>query len=306
MVEYALRGPMVERSTLPLSVITPAFGRPEKLERALASVAAQEARPLEIILVDDGSSPPLAPAPSLIRGIEFRLIRHEQNRGPAAARNAGLLAARGDWLTFLDSDDFMLPGSLGARWEALQRTPTFHSGELVAYACGWQEIDGEDNRLGIRSPRESHALSDFASGCWFSPGSCVLMEKAPLLATGILQDEALRRFEDMDWFLALGIKGLALRTLPLVGIAIERRRKQDPAHSEQMARRILDKWRATWSGGAFVSRLQAYLDLECASAHHYAGNRLKALKFLSRSLLAYPRTTLQLSPGWERDPTRLR
>ncbi|MGH8246665.1 MAG: glycosyltransferase family 2 protein [Gammaproteobacteria bacterium] len=85
-----------------ISVIIPAFNRGHTLQRALNSVHAQTRCADEIFVVDDGSTDNTAEV--LMRYPRVQCIRLE-NRGVSAARNAGIRAATGDWLAFLDSDD---------------------------------------------------------------------------------------------------------------------------------------------------------------------------------------------------------
>jgi glycosyltransferase involved in cell wall biosynthesis len=97
-----------------ISVIIPTYNRAGFLADAIASVRAQEHGPhlqTEIIVVDDASSDN---TPEVIAslGEGIRCIRLAENRGPSAARNAGIQAARGEWLAFLDSDDVWMAGKL--------------------------------------------------------------------------------------------------------------------------------------------------------------------------------------------------
>ncbi|MYH70344.1 MAG: glycosyltransferase [Gammaproteobacteria bacterium] len=100
-----------------ISVIIPTYNRAHLLPRCLNSVVSQELKPLEIIVVDDGSTDSTR---DLVRrdypGI--RLIPQE-NRGVSAARNAGIGAARGEWLAFIDSDDSWLPGKLNRQMQTV-------------------------------------------------------------------------------------------------------------------------------------------------------------------------------------------
>lgn len=106
-----------------LSVIVPAFNAAEFIERCLRSVLRQEGVRLEVIVVDDGSrdaTPNIVeklaggdPRITLIKGI---------NVGPAAARNRGVEASEGDYITFVDADDEVLPSAFSTMIDSLQRT----------------------------------------------------------------------------------------------------------------------------------------------------------------------------------------
>lgn len=92
-------------ATATLSVVVPAFENAEDVEHCLQSIRAGGSQPDELIVVDDGSRGDAArrlEAACIAAGA--RLIRLEENRGPAAARNAGAAASRGDVLLFLDAD----------------------------------------------------------------------------------------------------------------------------------------------------------------------------------------------------------
>lgn len=91
-----------------VSIIIPTYRRVPELRRAVESALTQTHKRLEVIVVADG---PDAEARAALEGIDPRLryIELETNRGPAEARNAGVRASRGEWLTFLDDDDMILP-----------------------------------------------------------------------------------------------------------------------------------------------------------------------------------------------------
>lgn len=98
-----------------ISVLIPCWNAESSIERALASVLEEHSVPLECVVVDDGSTDGTA---DVVRGIaagdpRVVLIALPANEGVSTARNRGLEAVRGDWLTLLDADDRFLPGGLG-------------------------------------------------------------------------------------------------------------------------------------------------------------------------------------------------
>lgn len=84
-----------------LSVVITTKDRPGLLGRALRSVLQQRDVPVDVVVVDDGSQPPVSPPVDP----RVRLLRNPLARGANAARNAGLAAVRGRWVCFLDDDD---------------------------------------------------------------------------------------------------------------------------------------------------------------------------------------------------------
>jgi glycosyltransferase involved in cell wall biosynthesis len=95
---------------LSVSAVIPAYNAEPSIADAIQSVLAQTSEVAEIIVVDDGSSDRTAEIAASFPGtrVKTRVIR-QPNRGVGAARNAGIHAASGDWIAFLDSDDTWLP-----------------------------------------------------------------------------------------------------------------------------------------------------------------------------------------------------
>jgi glycosyltransferase involved in cell wall biosynthesis len=104
---------MVTRSTV--TVVIPCFNQARYLPDAIRSVFAQSHPPIECIVVDDGSTDETS---ALAAAHGTRVIR-QANRGVSEARNAGLLAARGELIVFLDADDVLLPDALARGADAL-------------------------------------------------------------------------------------------------------------------------------------------------------------------------------------------
>ena len=108
-----------------VSTIIPVHNRARLLREAVASVLAQTYRPIEIVIVDDGSTDDTAAvADELARSSpETIVVIHQPNAGPGAARQRGLERARGSFIQFLDSDDLLLPGKFTAQVGALRHQP---------------------------------------------------------------------------------------------------------------------------------------------------------------------------------------
>lgn len=112
----------MERAPL-VSVILPTRNRAALLPRAIASVLAQSHADLELIVVDDASSDSTPALLAAIAEPRLRVLRRERNAGAAAARNAGLALARGEFVAFQDDDDIWLMQKLEAQLRALQAAP---------------------------------------------------------------------------------------------------------------------------------------------------------------------------------------
>lgn len=115
------------------SVIICTFNRAHLLPRALDSVLAQQERSWEVIVVDDGSTDDTYAVvqPYLQQAPNVRYMAH-RNRGLAISRNVGIAAAIGDYVTFLDSDDWYAPDHLTSRRAILARHPDV---ELLHGGC---------------------------------------------------------------------------------------------------------------------------------------------------------------------------
>lgn len=102
------------------SVIVAVYNGERFLAEALDSVFAQDYRPMEVILVDDGSTDRTAEIARSFNGVHYL---YQDNQGLAAARNAGIRAARGEFIAFHDADDMMLPNKLSVQIQYLLHHP---------------------------------------------------------------------------------------------------------------------------------------------------------------------------------------
>ena len=108
-----------------ISVVVPTYSRPEAVRRCVEALQAQDASDLEIVVVDDGSPQPLG---ALADGPHALRVIRQDNAGPAAARNAGVHAARGELICLTDDDCRPAPGWASAYAAAAARTDGLMAG----------------------------------------------------------------------------------------------------------------------------------------------------------------------------------
>ena len=119
-----------------ISIIVPVYKAERFLNECIDSILAQTFPDFELILVDDGS-PDTCPALCDAAAAKDKRIRviHKKNGGQSTARNAGLDAARGEWIAFVDSDDTITPDYCAKLYAAVQQT-----GAQIA-ACNYRQVD---------------------------------------------------------------------------------------------------------------------------------------------------------------------
>ena len=147
-----------------VSVVIPAYNAERWIGETLESVLAQEAPDLEVLVVDDGSTDDTAAV--VARFPSVRCLR-KPNGGLGSARNAGIRAATGRYVAFVDSDDVWLPGKLSAQIDLLDRT-----GLAWAYcdAIVFDEVTGRKlHRMSERNPMPSgDVLETLFLGCFIA------------------------------------------------------------------------------------------------------------------------------------------
>jgi glycosyltransferase involved in cell wall biosynthesis len=178
-----------------VSVIIPVFNGERFLAEAVESVIAQSYHPLEIIVVNDGSTDKTA---EIAAGFGERVrYFYQANRGPAAARNRGIQAARGDMLCFLDSDDLWLPDTLAHQLARLRANPAIEV--VMGYTRGCRLVTGADGRAQFGPT--SIAFPVLSLGC-------AAIRRSAFDRVGLL-DETLAYGEDVDWFMRMRERGVA-------------------------------------------------------------------------------------------------
>jgi glycosyltransferase involved in cell wall biosynthesis len=286
-----------------LSVVIPVYDRQEPGERALRSACAQNVDAMEIVVVDDCSALPFRLPADLAVDPRVRVLRHETNQGAGRARDTGVAAARGDWIAFLDSDDYWLPGTLAPRLELAERAFAASGDPLVAYAAGFVLERKMSGRSEPRIPVASADLKDFVSGCWFAHGSTALLRREAFARVGPT-DPALRRLEDYDWFIRFALAGGRLEVWPHVAAIIEVAAKPRiyavKAATSQLRAKYVDPAGSYRLPADVINQLEACFDFELASSLSSERQWLPTLFHLARSFWRVPRTSLHLRRLWTR------
>lgn len=182
-----------------VSVVLPTHNRGWIVKSAIDSVLAQDYGPMELIVVDDGSTDD---TPRLLSayGNRLHLIRQD-NRGVSAARNTGIRAATGELIALLDSDDEWLPDKLNAQVDYFNTHPD-------ALICQTEEIwmrNGVRVNPGKRHRKQAGMIFERSLAlCLVSP-SAVMMRRALLEEVGLF-DESLAACEDYDLWLRIAWK----------------------------------------------------------------------------------------------------
>jgi len=179
-----------------ISVVIPTYNRLSLLGRALDSVLAQTLPADEIIVIDDGSTDnTVLMLKSRYPGIK---LMTQDNRGVSAARNAGIEAARHDWIALLDSDDVWHQNKLKIQVQALQDSPEYlicHSDEA------WIRNGFRVNQMNKHKKAGGHIFQHCLPLCVISP-SAVMIHRLLFDEIGLF-DETLFACEDYDLWLRI-------------------------------------------------------------------------------------------------------
>lgn len=181
-----------------VSAIIPTYNRRELVQRAIDSVLAQDVGVDEVIVVDDGSTDGTAEALRARYGERITCLR-QANAGVSAARNAGMAAARGEFLALLDSDDLWMPDKTRRQLALFEADPT-----LGMVLCDVDRVDADGAYYDTFHRREVIAQDGWAFAPLLRnpslvPASAMLRREVFETVGGF--DTTLRTAEDIDFHL---------------------------------------------------------------------------------------------------------
>jgi glycosyltransferase involved in cell wall biosynthesis len=295
-----------------LSVIIPTYNRAHVIAEAVESILQQFQKSgrtdVELIVVDDGSTDKSLEKLATF-GQSITLLT-QKNSGPGAARNTGARAAKGTWLTFLDSDDLWAEGRLHGLLKDLKNLPE----NVVAHICDMQFLSETYDRTffevkGFTFSSDTptivdRPLANLLSGC----GIICSAVRANFWHTLEGLDENMRMYEDTDFICRLSLYGkfafvarpdIIARRVVGGAVALTNVEKSAPLRAiEQriiMFERLLNEKHLHLVSPTEKNQISKSLSAHCleAASHHSVLSRTR-FSYLGRSAQVHPNTIIGL------------
>ncbi|HBR68373.1 MAG TPA: hypothetical protein DEA55_03250 [Rhodospirillaceae bacterium] len=254
-----------------ISVIIPAYNRAHLLRRTVASVAAQTTLPFEVIIVDD-ESPDDTPAvcAALMEEYQGKLnlgyTRHEKNKGEGGARNTGIRLAKGNYLSFLDSDDEWLPEKIERQIDFLAKTG------VDGVFCETFLVENEDYdaaeqvRIDHDKIIPEHLLT---RGCGYGTGTNLMIARTAVGSE--LFDETMRLFIDLDWLYRVSQRA-DIRIMHEALTCYHKAPMRAGDYVLSHVKVFMEKYRQKLQKWPFYKRWQVYSCMNWSVALAYEGN----------------------------------
>jgi len=207
-------------NTPKVSVIIPTYNRAQMVEKAIDSVLSQTYPNIELIVVDDGSTDATR---EVLETYGNRIVAvYQTNGGAGKARNTGLGIASGEFIAFLDSDDYYLPDKIRLEAEYLCAHP-----DVDVVLCGFRYID-EEKQVDVEI--KNIEVTDLVSRILWTDIGGLFPPNLPLFRRKILEkvngfDERLKMREEQDFWLQIALAGFQFRFIDEV-LCVSRSGKQ--------------------------------------------------------------------------------
>lgn len=282
-----------------ISIIIPTYNYATTLARAIQSTLAQQSLPVEVIIIDDGSTDNTTiVAKSYTEKFHHITYIHQPNKGVASARNHGIRKAKGDYLLFLDADDELSPNAIQNFRQFIAQHP-----EVDVIIAGYTSVQlNGKQRVNPAKPLTNNPLKNFAGYIHkklnFSNGAIMFKRH---VFTKISYPEYLRSNEDMSVF-AHALALFNCQSFPdsvlLVHKHVDSLRNQLLINKKvgfQMMDAIFD---ANILPTAFMQFRTVFYARRCLSlfrALYLTGDHSAARAFYYQALRAYPRSIFWFS-----------
>jgi glycosyltransferase involved in cell wall biosynthesis len=242
-----------------VTVVIPAYNQGQYLAEAVRSVLAQTLQPVEIIVVDDGSTDATS---EVAATFSDRIVYIRQtNQGLAAARNTGIKAAQADLIKLLDSDDALYPTSLQLGWEAANLNPW-----AAVFTASWDDVDagGRYNAHCDTPPLPEDAFHALFDCVFVGPPSRYFVRRSAFDLVGVF-DSDVPGCEAWDLWFRMAAAGLRFMAVPNACVRYRN-------HASSMSKNIFLMWR---SGATALNRAARHHDdcAQCRRARRYGMSR---------------------------------
>lgn len=184
---------MLKPSKPLVSIIIPCYNTVRFVEETIRSALAQTYENIEVIVINDGSTDNSEEVILSVKDARIHYV-YQENKGLSAARNTGIKKAKGDFLTFLDADDLLLPNKTKIQIEYFSKHPS-----LDMVTCNFIRTNESGKHLySITKPNKKIKLADFLKGNQIHVPSA-LIRKEMIAKTGFF-DMTLKAAEDYDYW----------------------------------------------------------------------------------------------------------
>jgi len=276
-----------------VSIVVPCYNQGRYLRQAIESVLSQDYPRVELIVLDDGSTDDTKSVLASYGG-RFHGESHV-NMGQAATLNKGWAMSKGEVLSYLAADDFLLPGAVRASVEKLVASP-----DVVMTYCDFDIVDPKSHVL-RRLCTPEFSYRDLAVRIVCQPGPGVFFRRDAFERAGFW-DGRLRQIPDYEYWLRLGLEGVFVR-IPevLAAYRVHDRSQSFAPVSPGAAEEIVDVMSAHFLSARLpqeVARAQpealSNAHIVAARMHLRSSRYLAATKHMKRAFALHPRSYLRL------------
>jgi len=262
-----------------ISVIIPSYNRAHLIEKCINSVLKQTNQDFEIIVVDDGSTDETESVVKNLNDKRICYVKHDSNKGVSNALNTGIRLSKGEFISFLGSDDEWLPGKLEKELKAFENAGTRLG---VVYSGLWQIGSNRKRyvpRKGIKK-KDGHIHSELLNGNFVHGLS--LIKKSCFDKVGLF-DENLPGLVDWELYLRISKfyefkfvdEPLSISPISEDSISINYRKKSDAYRL--VLKKHIDDYRQN-------NHAQAHINIRIGSALCFDGNLREGRQYFIRSI----------------------